>query len=57
MDQPYNRISENVLFILVLAALVGSLTAPFAADLQPASPASACVAAAAAGQCRWWRGV
>jgi len=23
MDQPYNRISENVLFILLLAALVG----------------------------------
>jgi hypothetical protein len=38
MDQPYNRISENVLFTLLLTALVGWLTAPVASDLLSASP-------------------
>ncbi len=37
MDQPYNRISENVLFTLLLTALVGWLTAPVASDLLSAS--------------------
>jgi multisubunit Na+/H+ antiporter MnhG subunit len=41
MDQPYNRISENVLFTLLLAALVGWLTAPMASDLLSASAAEA----------------
>jgi hypothetical protein len=41
MDQPYNRISENVLFTLLLTALVGWLTAPVASDLLSASAAEA----------------
>lgn len=36
MDQPYNRISENVLFTLLLTAFVGWLTAPVASDLLSA---------------------
>ena len=47
MDQPYNRISENVLFTLLLAALGGWLTAPAASDLLSASPAEAHHAAVA----------
>ncbi|HUD24421.1 MAG TPA: hypothetical protein VMQ45_01945 [Burkholderiaceae bacterium] len=47
MDQPYNRISENVLFTLLLTALVGWLTAPAASDLLSASPAEAHHAAVA----------
>ena len=39
MDQPYNRISENVLFALLLTALVGWLTVPVAPDLPSASAA------------------
>ena len=45
MDQPYNRISENVLFALLLTALVGWLTMPVAPDLPSASAAGACHAA------------
>ena len=41
MDQPYNRISENVLFTLLLTALVGWLTAPVASDLLSTSAAEA----------------
>jgi hypothetical protein len=47
MDQPYNRISENVLFTLLLTALVGWLTAPAASDLLSASPTEARHAAVA----------
>jgi hypothetical protein len=47
MGQPYNRISENVLFALLLAALIGWFTAPVAADLQSASVARACFAVGA----------
>jgi hypothetical protein len=47
MDQPYNRISENVLFTLLLTALVGWLTAPAASDLLSASPDEAHHAAVA----------
>jgi len=36
----FNRISENVLFALLLAASVGWVTVPVAADLQSASPAN-----------------
>jgi hypothetical protein len=46
MDQPYNRISENVLFALLLAAQIGWFTAPVAADLHSAEAAGACFAAA-----------
>lgn len=49
MGQPYSRISENVLFSLLVAALIGWTTAPVATDLQPASAAGVCVAACAAG--------
>ena len=45
MDQPYNRISENVLFALLLAASVGWVTVPVAADLQSAPAAGASFAA------------
>ncbi len=41
MDLPYNRISENALFTLLLAALVGLLTAPVTSDLLSASAAEA----------------
>ena len=41
MDQPYNRVSENVLFTLLLTALVGWLTAPVASDLLSTSAAEA----------------
>jgi hypothetical protein len=41
MGQPYSRISENVLFILLAAALIGWVAAPVAADLQPASAVGA----------------
>jgi hypothetical protein len=44
MDQPYNRISENVLFALLLTALVAWLTVPMASDLPSASAARACLA-------------
>ena len=37
MGQPYSRISENVLFTLLVAALIGWVAAPVAADLQPDS--------------------
>jgi len=47
MNQPYNRISENVLFTLLLTALVGWLTAPVAADLLSVSGAEAPHAAVA----------
>lgn len=46
MDQPYNRISENVLFALLLAALLGSVTAPVAADLGSVPAAGVCFAVA-----------
>jgi hypothetical protein len=39
MGQPYSRISENVLFTLLLTALVGWVTAPVASDLLSASVA------------------
>ena len=48
MDQSYNPISENVLFTLLLTALVGWLTAPVASDLLSASAAEARHAAVAA---------
>ena len=41
MDQSYHRISENVLFTLLLTALVGSLTAPVGSNLLSASAAEA----------------
>jgi len=47
MDQPYSRISENVLFTLLLTALLGWLTAPVASDLLSASAAGASHAAVA----------
>jgi len=47
MDQPYNRISENVLFTVLLTALVGWLTGPVASDLLSASAAVAYHAAVA----------
>ena len=47
MDQPYSRTSENVLFTLLLTALVGWLTAPLASDLLSASVAKAHHAAVA----------
>jgi multisubunit Na+/H+ antiporter MnhG subunit len=47
MDQSYHRISENVLFTLLLTALVGWLTAPVASDLLSASAAEARHAAVA----------
>jgi multisubunit Na+/H+ antiporter MnhG subunit len=41
MDQPCNRISENVLFTLLMTALVGWLTAPVGSNLLSASAAEA----------------
>jgi|GEM_PF-4487526 len=41
MYQPCNRISENVLFTLLLTTLVGWLTVPTASDLLSASAAEA----------------
>jgi hypothetical protein len=49
MDQPYNRISENVLFTLLLTTLVGWLTAPVASNLLSASAAEPRHAAVAGG--------
>jgi hypothetical protein len=47
MEQPTNRISENVLFTLLLTALVGSLTASVAPNLLAASAPEARHAAVA----------
>jgi hypothetical protein len=51
MNQPYNRISENVLFVVLMAAVAGWVTAPAAVELQLASAAQACIAAAFDVEC------
>jgi hypothetical protein len=47
MDQPFNRISDNVLFTLLLVALVGCLAAPVATNLLSDSAGEARHAAVA----------
>jgi len=47
MNQPYSRISENVLFAALVAAVIGWAAFSVAADQQAASSANASVAAAA----------
>jgi hypothetical protein len=46
MDLHHNRISENLLFGLLLATVAGSVTAPAAAGLHLVSGAGACFASA-----------
>jgi hypothetical protein len=46
MHQPYSRISENLLFVLLIAAVAGWFTAPVALELHLASRAGTCLAAA-----------
>jgi hypothetical protein len=48
MNQPYNRISENVLFTTLLAAAIGWMAVSAATD-HPAAPAAAASVVAAAG--------
>ena len=51
MELIHGRISENVLFTLLLAALAGCITAPVAADLQSSPLAGTCLAACVPVQC------
>ena len=49
MNQPYNRISENILFTTLLAAVIGWVAVSVATDYQTAPvPAASVVAAAGA---------
>ncbi len=49
MNRPYNRISENVLFALLLVALAVWMTGPVTADPRSTSAAGGSFAMAAAG--------
>jgi hypothetical protein len=46
MNVPYTRISENVLFAALLAAVIGWTAVSLAADQPPASTSQECVASA-----------